>query len=62
MKFLKLIASNVKALTKLADFYNATTVMTLCERHLLCCIEIPLIDRFLLAEKYKLKATKVVFE
>ena len=44
---------------KLADFYNVQMVMALCERHLLCCVEIPLIDRFLLAEKYKFIGVKV---
>ncbi|KAL3113859.1 hypothetical protein niasHT_017455 [Heterodera trifolii] len=39
---------NVLMLLKLADFFQVSALKSRCETHLINCVEIPLIDRFLL--------------
>ncbi|KAI1706227.1 BTB/POZ domain-containing protein [Ditylenchus destructor] len=51
--------SNVVALLKLAHQYDIPFLMRDCEEHLVHCYEIPILDRILLAGKYKLDGLKV---
>ncbi|KAL3094962.1 hypothetical protein niasHS_006313 [Heterodera schachtii] len=45
---------NVLMLLKLADYFQVTALKSCCEKHLINCLEIPLIDRFLLIERFGL--------
>ena len=53
-------ASNVFQIVELAERFQIAFVHEICERHLGNCIELKLIDRFLLAHKYRLAGLKVV--
>ncbi|KAL3078616.1 hypothetical protein niasHT_035101 [Heterodera trifolii] len=54
-------SQNVLMLLKLADFFQVDFLLERCEEHLFNCVEIPLIDRFLLIEKYQLTRLKDFF-
>ncbi|KAL3070215.1 hypothetical protein niasHS_016566 [Heterodera schachtii] len=49
---------NVFTLLKLADFFQIDWLKSRCEAHLINCVEIPLIDRVKLIEKYQLNNLK----
>ncbi|KAL3104479.1 hypothetical protein niasHT_027189 [Heterodera trifolii] len=51
--------NNVLMLLKLADFFQVDWLKKRCETHLINCVEIPLIDRFLLIEQFGLSHLKV---
>ncbi|KAL3094972.1 hypothetical protein niasHS_006323 [Heterodera schachtii] len=53
--------TNVLMLLKLADYFQVTALKSRCETHLINCVEIPLIDRFLLIERYGLNNLKNYF-
>ncbi|KAL3094966.1 hypothetical protein niasHS_006317 [Heterodera schachtii] len=52
---------NVVMLLKLADYFQVTALKSCCEKHLINCVEIPLIDRFLLIDRYGLDNLKNYF-
>ncbi|KAL3119735.1 hypothetical protein niasHT_005993 [Heterodera trifolii] len=52
---------NVMMLLKLADYFQVTALKSRCETHLINCVEIPLIDRFLLIDRYGLDNLKNYF-
>ncbi|KAL3088247.1 hypothetical protein niasHS_008768 [Heterodera schachtii] len=52
---------NVLVLLKLADFFQVDWLKSRCETHLTNCVEIPLIDRFLLIEQFGLTNLKNYF-
>ncbi|KAL3119734.1 hypothetical protein niasHT_005992 [Heterodera trifolii] len=52
---------NVLMLLKLADYFQVTALKSRCETHLINCLEIPLIDRFLLIDRYGLDNLKNYF-
>ncbi|KAL3109472.1 hypothetical protein niasHT_012367 [Heterodera trifolii] len=52
---------NVLPLIILADYFQVDWVKTRCANHLINCVEIPLIDRFLLAIRYQLDYFKDFF-
>ncbi|KAL3084246.1 hypothetical protein niasHS_009734 [Heterodera schachtii] len=52
---------NVLPLLILADYFQVEWVKTRCANHLINCVEIPLIDRFLLAIRYHLDSFKDFF-
>ncbi|KAL3095769.1 hypothetical protein niasHT_024065 [Heterodera trifolii] len=49
---------NVLLLLKLADYFQMDLLKLRCEKHLVNCVEIPLIDRFLLTKQYGLTILK----
>ncbi|KAL3119732.1 hypothetical protein niasHT_005990 [Heterodera trifolii] len=51
---------NVLMLLKLADYFQVTALKSRCELHLINCVEIPLIDRFLLIERFGLDNLKYI--
>uniref|UniRef100_A0A183C5J8 BTB domain-containing protein n=1 Tax=Globodera pallida TaxID=36090 RepID=A0A183C5J8_GLOPA len=53
--------TNVLALLKLADYFQIDWLKKRCDAHLINCIEIPLIERFLLIERYRLYNLKNFF-
>ncbi|KAL3113860.1 hypothetical protein niasHT_017456 [Heterodera trifolii] len=53
---------NVLMLLKLADYFQVTALKSRCETHLINCVEIPLIDRFLLIDRYGLDNLKDVIK
>ncbi|KAL3068217.1 hypothetical protein niasHS_016849 [Heterodera schachtii] len=50
--------TNVVMLLELADYFQVTALKSRCEKHLINCVEIPLIDRFLLIDRYGLNNFK----
>ncbi|KAL3088467.1 hypothetical protein niasHS_009918 [Heterodera schachtii] len=52
---------NVLLLLKLADYFQVDWLKSRCEKHLINCVEIPLIDRFLLTKQYRLTILKNYF-
>ncbi|KAI3418348.1 Ran-binding protein 9 [Globodera pallida] len=50
--------TNVLYLLELADYFQIDWLKTRCETHLINCVEIPLIERFLLIEPYRLSNLK----
>ncbi|KAL3070147.1 hypothetical protein niasHS_016856 [Heterodera schachtii] len=52
---------NVLLLLKLADYFQLAALKSRCETHLINCVEIPLIDRFLLIELFGLDNLKNYF-
>ncbi|KAL3114053.1 hypothetical protein niasHT_014956 [Heterodera trifolii] len=52
---------NVLVLLKLADFFQVDWLIKRCDLHLISCVEIPLIDRFLLIGHYRLPFLKNFF-
>ncbi|KAL3081194.1 hypothetical protein niasHS_013886 [Heterodera schachtii] len=52
---------NVLLLLQLADFFQVDSLKSRCESHLINCVEIPLIDRFLLIDQYHLDHLKNYF-
>ncbi|KAL3094965.1 hypothetical protein niasHS_006316 [Heterodera schachtii] len=53
--------TNVLMLLKLADYFQVSMLKSRCELHLINCVEIPLIDRFLLIDRYGLNNFKYYF-
>ncbi|KAL3094964.1 hypothetical protein niasHS_006315 [Heterodera schachtii] len=53
--------TNVVMLLELADYFQVTALKSCCEKHLINCVEIPLIDRFLLIDRYGLDNFKNYF-
>uniref|UniRef100_A0A914HN85 BTB domain-containing protein n=1 Tax=Globodera rostochiensis TaxID=31243 RepID=A0A914HN85_GLORO len=53
--------TNVLELLKLADYFQMDWLKERCEAHLINCVEIPLIERFLLIERYRLNNLKNFF-
>uniref|UniRef100_A0A914I4F1 BTB domain-containing protein n=1 Tax=Globodera rostochiensis TaxID=31243 RepID=A0A914I4F1_GLORO len=53
--------TNVLVLLKLADYFQIDWLTERCEAHLINCVEIPLIERFLLIEPYRLNKLKNFF-
>ncbi|KAI3414296.1 hypothetical protein GPALN_011753 [Globodera pallida] len=53
--------TNVLALLKLADHFQMDWLKERCEAHLINCVEIPLIERFLLIDRYRLNTLKKFF-
>uniref|UniRef100_A0A914GTC5 BTB domain-containing protein n=1 Tax=Globodera rostochiensis TaxID=31243 RepID=A0A914GTC5_GLORO len=53
--------TNVLVLLKLADYFQIDWLKERCEAHLINCVEIPLIERFLLIERYRLNILKNFF-
>uniref|UniRef100_A0A183CH36 BTB domain-containing protein n=1 Tax=Globodera pallida TaxID=36090 RepID=A0A183CH36_GLOPA len=53
--------TNVLELLKLADYFQMDWLKERCEAHLINCVEIPLIERFLLIERYRLNNLKDFF-
>ncbi|KAL3113863.1 hypothetical protein niasHT_017459 [Heterodera trifolii] len=53
--------TNVLMLLKLADYFQVAVLKSCCETHLINCVEIPLIDRFLLIERFGLDNLKNYF-
>ncbi|KAL3094967.1 hypothetical protein niasHS_006318 [Heterodera schachtii] len=53
--------TNVLMLLKLADYFQVAALKSCCETHLINCVEIPLIDRFLLIERFGLDNLKNYF-
>uniref|UniRef100_A0A183BIQ3 BTB domain-containing protein n=1 Tax=Globodera pallida TaxID=36090 RepID=A0A183BIQ3_GLOPA len=53
--------TNVLVLLKLADYFQIDWLKDRCEAHLINCVEIPLIERFLLIERYRLNILKNFF-
>ncbi|KAL3076822.1 hypothetical protein niasHT_033724 [Heterodera trifolii] len=53
--------NNVLMLLKLADFFQVNWLKKRCETHLINCVEIPLIDRFLLSDQFGLDHLKNYF-
>ncbi|KAL3119733.1 hypothetical protein niasHT_005991 [Heterodera trifolii] len=53
--------TNVLMLLKLADYFQVPALKSRCETHLINCVEIPLIDRFLLIEHFGLDNFKYYF-
>uniref|UniRef100_A0A914GSP9 BTB domain-containing protein n=1 Tax=Globodera rostochiensis TaxID=31243 RepID=A0A914GSP9_GLORO len=58
---LNLDATNVLVLLKLADYFQIDWLKERCEAHLINYVEIPLIERFLLIERYRLNNLKNFF-
>uniref|UniRef100_A0A183CP97 BTB domain-containing protein n=1 Tax=Globodera pallida TaxID=36090 RepID=A0A183CP97_GLOPA len=54
-------STNVLALLKLADYFQIDWLKVRCDAHLINCVEIPLIERFLLIERYRLNNLKNFF-
>ncbi|KAL3094963.1 hypothetical protein niasHS_006314 [Heterodera schachtii] len=52
---------NVLMLLNLADYLQVVALKSRCETHLINCVEIPLIDRFLLIEHFELDNLKNYF-
>uniref|UniRef100_A0A914I6K6 BTB domain-containing protein n=1 Tax=Globodera rostochiensis TaxID=31243 RepID=A0A914I6K6_GLORO len=52
---------NVLYLLKLADYFQIDWLKERCDAHLVHCVEIPLIERFLLIEPYRLNNLKDFF-
>uniref|UniRef100_A0A183C0C7 BTB domain-containing protein n=1 Tax=Globodera pallida TaxID=36090 RepID=A0A183C0C7_GLOPA len=52
---------NVLYLLKLADYFQMDWLKERCEAHLINCVEIPLIERFLLIQPYRLNNLKNFF-
>ncbi|KAI3414010.1 hypothetical protein GPALN_011476 [Globodera pallida] len=52
--------TNVLYLLKLADYFQMDWLKERCEAHLINCVEIPLIDRFHLIERYRLNNLKLM--
>ncbi|KAL3119736.1 hypothetical protein niasHT_005994 [Heterodera trifolii] len=52
---------NVLMLLKLADYFQLPALKSRCETHLINCVELPLIDRFLLIDRYGLDNFKNYF-
>ncbi|KAL3094236.1 hypothetical protein niasHT_023669 [Heterodera trifolii] len=52
---------NVLLLLKLADYFQMDLLKLRCEKQLINCVEIPLIDRFLLTNQYGLTILKNYF-
>ncbi|KAL3119828.1 hypothetical protein niasHT_005888 [Heterodera trifolii] len=52
---------NVLVLLKLSDFFQVDWLKSRCETHLTNCVEIPLIDRFLLIKQFGLNNLKNYF-
>ncbi|KAL3094709.1 hypothetical protein niasHT_022191 [Heterodera trifolii] len=52
---------NVLLLLKLADFFQVDSLKSLCDNHLISCVEIPLTDRLILADQYGLNKLKNYF-
>uniref|UniRef100_A0A183CI74 BTB domain-containing protein n=1 Tax=Globodera pallida TaxID=36090 RepID=A0A183CI74_GLOPA len=50
--------TNVLYLVKLADYFQIDWLKDRCETHLINCVEIPLTERFLLIERYRLNILK----
>uniref|UniRef100_A0A914I2U8 BTB domain-containing protein n=1 Tax=Globodera rostochiensis TaxID=31243 RepID=A0A914I2U8_GLORO len=53
--------TNVLDLLALADYFQIDWLKERCEAHLINCVEIPLIERFLLIERYRLNNLKNFF-
>uniref|UniRef100_A0A914GZJ7 BTB domain-containing protein n=1 Tax=Globodera rostochiensis TaxID=31243 RepID=A0A914GZJ7_GLORO len=53
--------TNVLYLLKLADYFQIDWLKERCEAHLINCVEIPLIERFHLIERYRLNNLKHFF-
>ncbi|KAI3414288.1 hypothetical protein GPALN_011745 [Globodera pallida] len=53
--------TNVLDLLKLADYFQIDWLKKRCDVHLINCVEIPLIERFLLIERYRLNNLKNFF-
>uniref|UniRef100_A0A914GTB0 BTB domain-containing protein n=1 Tax=Globodera rostochiensis TaxID=31243 RepID=A0A914GTB0_GLORO len=53
--------TNVLVLLKLADHFQIDWLKERCEAHLINCVEIPLFERFLLIEPYRLNDLKNFF-
>uniref|UniRef100_A0A183BWE5 BTB domain-containing protein n=1 Tax=Globodera pallida TaxID=36090 RepID=A0A183BWE5_GLOPA len=53
--------TNVLYLLKLADFFQIDSLKERCEAHLIKCVEIPLIERFLLIDRYRLNELRNFF-
>uniref|UniRef100_A0A914GWE0 BTB domain-containing protein n=1 Tax=Globodera rostochiensis TaxID=31243 RepID=A0A914GWE0_GLORO len=53
--------TNVLVLLKLADYFQIDWLKERCEAHLINCVEIPLIERFLLIDRYRLNNLKNFF-
>uniref|UniRef100_A0A914IGM6 BTB domain-containing protein n=1 Tax=Globodera rostochiensis TaxID=31243 RepID=A0A914IGM6_GLORO len=53
--------TNVLYLLGLADYFQIDWLKECCEAHLINCVEIPLIERFLLIERYRLNNLKNFF-
>ncbi|KAI3411015.1 hypothetical protein GPALN_003099 [Globodera pallida] len=53
--------TNVLYLLKLADFFQIDWLKERCEAHLIKCVEIPLIERFLLIDRYRLNELRNFF-
>uniref|UniRef100_A0A183C5J5 BTB domain-containing protein n=1 Tax=Globodera pallida TaxID=36090 RepID=A0A183C5J5_GLOPA len=53
--------TNVLVLLKLADYFQMDWLKERCDAHLVNCVEIPLIERFLLIEPYRLSNLKNFF-
>uniref|UniRef100_A0A183CN57 BTB domain-containing protein n=1 Tax=Globodera pallida TaxID=36090 RepID=A0A183CN57_GLOPA len=53
--------TNVLYLLKLADYFQIDWLKGRCDAHLINCVEIPLIERFLLIERYRLNYLKNFF-
>ncbi|KAL3084286.1 hypothetical protein niasHS_009774 [Heterodera schachtii] len=52
---------NVLVLLKLADYFQVDWLKKRCEAHLINCPEIPLMDRFLLIDHFRLDNLKIYF-
>uniref|UniRef100_A0A914H736 BTB domain-containing protein n=1 Tax=Globodera rostochiensis TaxID=31243 RepID=A0A914H736_GLORO len=53
--------TNVLCLLGLADYFQIDWLKECCEAHLVNCVEIPLIERFLLIDRYRLNNLKNFF-
>uniref|UniRef100_A0A183BUL7 BTB domain-containing protein n=1 Tax=Globodera pallida TaxID=36090 RepID=A0A183BUL7_GLOPA len=53
--------TNVLVLLKLADHFQIDWLKERCDAHLINCVEIPLVERFLLIERYRLNKLKNFF-
>uniref|UniRef100_A0A183BIQ2 BTB domain-containing protein n=1 Tax=Globodera pallida TaxID=36090 RepID=A0A183BIQ2_GLOPA len=53
--------TNVLVLLELADYFQIDWLKERCDFHLINCVEIPLIERFLLIERYRLNNLKNFF-
>uniref|UniRef100_A0A914GVR1 BTB domain-containing protein n=1 Tax=Globodera rostochiensis TaxID=31243 RepID=A0A914GVR1_GLORO len=53
--------TNVLVLLKLADHFQVDWLKECCDAHLINCAEIPLVERFLLIERYRLNKLKNFF-
>ena len=55
-------ASNVVALAELADRFNVPSLLEVCEKHLINCVEIRFIERLIFAHQHAgLNGLKVYF-